>query len=99
MPSDTRISTNPPARRFHLDKRAAALIEQGGGDADDLINTTELAEWLGLSVQWCEIARHKGVGPRWIACSTRRIRYRRSDVLAWLAERTRQSTRETSNAA
>jgi predicted DNA-binding transcriptional regulator AlpA len=86
-------------KQHHLDRRAARLIEQGAGGPDDLITTSELAEWLGVSTQWCEIARHKGVGPKWIACSTRRIRYRRSDVLAWLAERTRQSTREPVDAA
>jgi predicted DNA-binding transcriptional regulator AlpA len=84
--------------RHHLDRRAPELIEQGTGDADDLLTTSEVAEWLGVSVQWAEIARHKSLGPRWISLSTRRIRYRRSDVVAWLESRTRQSTREPTNA-
>jgi predicted DNA-binding transcriptional regulator AlpA len=92
------ITPTPTEHRYHLDRRAAELIEDGAGDPDDLINTTELCEWLGVSSQWAEIGRHRGYGPRWIALSTRRIRYRRSDVLAWLESRTRQSTR-SANAA
>jgi predicted DNA-binding transcriptional regulator AlpA len=92
------LNAEAPERRFHLDRRAHELIEDGAGDSDDLLTTTELCEWLGVSSQWAEIARHKGFGPRHIALSTRRIRYRRSDVLAWLQSRTRQSTREAPDA-
>jgi predicted DNA-binding transcriptional regulator AlpA len=91
--------TSPMPNRHHLDRRAHELIVDGAGEPNDLITTTELCEWLGVSIQWAEIARHKSLGPKWISLSTRRIRYRRSDVLAWLAERTRQSTREPADAA
>lgn len=91
--SDT--SPAVPAVRHHLDRRSRELIAEGAGDPDDLLTTSELCEWLGVSTQWAEIARHKGLGPRWVALSTRRIRYKRSAVLEWLASRTRQSTRES----
>jgi len=93
------ISPTMPAVRHHLDRRAHELIEDGAGDGDDLLTTTELCEWLAVSTQWAEIARHKSLGPKWISLSTRRIRYRRSDVLAWLESRTRQSTRDAADAA
>jgi hypothetical protein len=79
--------------RHHLDKRAHELIADGAGDDDDLLTSTELAEWFGVSIQWVEIARHKGPGPPWVALSTRRIRYHRSAVLGWLTSRARRSTR------
>ncbi len=101
MPIDTELNAPAPRaapKTHHLDRRAAELIEAGAGNGDDLLSTTELCEWLGVSIQWAEIARHKGVGPKYIALSKRRIRYRRSAVLAWLEERTRNSTREPADA-
>ena len=91
--SDT--SPTLPAVRHHLDRRAHELIEDGAGDGDDLITSTELAEWFSVSIQWVEIARHKNLGPPWCALSARRIRYKRSAVLAWLEERTRCATAAT----
>ena len=61
--------------RHHLDKRAADLAAQGVGDPDDLLSTSDLAEWLGVSIQWVEIGRSKGWSPPFIKLSPRRIRY------------------------
>ena len=36
------------------------------GDDDDLLTTPQLAEWLAVSEQWCEIGRHKGYGPPYV---------------------------------
>ena len=73
---------------LHLDRRAGLLVRVGqeGGEADDLLNTEQLAEWLAVSRQWCEIGRHRGYGPPYLKL-TGRVRYRRSDVLAWLIYR------------
>jgi len=90
MPTDENSS---PERRHHLDRRAAELIEEGTGRPDDLLSTPELAKWFGVSTQWVEIARHRGIGPPWIALSPRRVRYRRSAVWSWLDGRVRTSTR------
>jgi predicted DNA-binding transcriptional regulator AlpA len=89
-----------PTGTHHLDHRAGELIDKGAiGAADDLLSTVDLANWLGVSTQWVEIQRHKGGGPKWVACSTRRVRYRRADVLAWLDERTRQTVERRGRSA
>src|SRR5512140_323436 len=71
--------------RLQLDKRAGKLAAEEGGD-DELLNTTALAEWLGVSVQWVEIGRHKNFGPPFQLLGSL-IRYRRGAVKAWLRER------------
>jgi predicted DNA-binding transcriptional regulator AlpA len=74
--------------KHHLDRRAADLAETGRGDPDSLLSTPALAEWLTVSAQWLEIGRSKGYGPKFVRLSPSRVRYRRSDVLDWLASRT-----------
>lgn len=44
--------------RHHLDRRADRLAEHGQGNLDDLLNTVEVAAWLGVSIQFLEIGRH-----------------------------------------
>ena len=82
----------------HLDRRAADLIAKGtaskDASLDDLLNTKALAHWLGCSVQFLEIARHRGHGPEYIRLSPTMVRYRRGDVLKWLESRRRQGTNE-----
>jgi len=82
--------------RFHIDRRAEALANKlaAEGDANDLVDTCRLARWLGVSRQFLEIGRSRGFGPRFIRLSSRRVRYRRLDVLAWLDERTHAGTCE-----
>jgi predicted DNA-binding transcriptional regulator AlpA len=80
-------------KQHHLDRRAADLVATPGGD-DELLNTAQLAAWLGCSPQWVEIGRHKGYGPRFERLGPRCIRYRRGDVRAWLSERSHVSTNE-----
>ena len=81
--------------RHHLDRRADRLIEDGStGQPDDLLSTVKLAKWLGTSTQWLEIGRSRGYGPTFIRISPRMVRYRRKDVLKWLAERSYHSTGE-----
>ena len=100
-PTPRRKSDQHHPSRHHLDRRAADLAAEGAsaGAADELLTTSDVAEWLGLSTQWLEIGRGKNYGPRFIVLSTRRIRYRRADVLAWLAERTFVHTAQYRNAS
>ena len=83
----------PPARH-HLDRRAAKLIHDGDGDDDDLLDTREQSEWLGVSPQWLELGRKHGYGPPFVALAPRIIRYRRGATRAWLAERAQQTAIE-----
>jgi predicted DNA-binding transcriptional regulator AlpA len=85
---------NPSQSKHHLDRRAAAIAEQGRGDPDDLLSTADTADWLGVSHQWLEIGRLKAYGPKFVRVSSRMVRYRRGDVLAWLTSRTHASTAE-----
>jgi predicted DNA-binding transcriptional regulator AlpA len=91
-------------KRHHIDRRAGDLLLETAADAlahagcsydpDELLSTAAVSEWLSLSMQWLEIGRHRGYGPRYCKLSPRRVRYRRADVLTWLAERTYQATAE-----
>jgi predicted DNA-binding transcriptional regulator AlpA len=82
-------------RRHYLDRRAARLVEDGSyGNPDDLLNTRQVADWLGISSQWLEIGRSKGFGPPFIRLNSKRIRYLRAAVLRWLEERTHARTAE-----
>jgi predicted DNA-binding transcriptional regulator AlpA len=99
MPTDTAtmaLTTGlvDTPKSHHLDRRAADLAERGAarGDPDDLLDTTEVSEWLAVSTQFLEIGRRAGYGPRYIRLSRRRVRYRRADVITWLEARTHSST-------
>jgi predicted DNA-binding transcriptional regulator AlpA len=88
--------SRPPPRTHHLDKRAAGLLAAalGSGNMDDLLTTKQVAPWLNISTQWLEIGRVREYGPKYVRLSQRCVRYRRGDVLDWLAERTHSSTGE-----
>jgi predicted DNA-binding transcriptional regulator AlpA len=82
-------------KRFHIDRRADALVTASRGSSDDeLLSTQAVATWLGISTAWLEIARYRGYGPPYQRISTRCVRYLRGDVLQWLRERTHISTSE-----
>lgn len=54
---------------------------------DRLLSRDDVAERFGLSRRWLELAAHKGEGPPMHKISRRMVRYKPSDVEAWLAER------------
>ncbi len=83
-----------PPVSHHLDRRATDIVAASTGPPDELLTTKVVAKWLGVSVQWCEIARHRGYGPRFHKFSARKIRYRRIDILAWLETRVHSCTSE-----
>jgi predicted DNA-binding transcriptional regulator AlpA len=82
-------------RKLHLDQRASdfASIRDGESD-DDLLTTAEVSVWLGVSVPWVEIGRHRGYGPPYIRYGPKSIRYLRGAVRQWLEARTHRSTAE-----
>jgi predicted DNA-binding transcriptional regulator AlpA len=77
-------------KRYHIDRRAnriAAGLENSGASPDKLYTTKQLAHWFETSEQWLERERYKATGPPFVRLGPRCIRYRQSDVLAWLNER------------
>ena len=56
-------------------------------EPDRYLSTTEAGELIGLSRDALEQRRSRGNGPPFVRLSPRCIRYRRRDVLAWLAAR------------
>jgi Helix-turn-helix domain len=81
---------------MHIDKRAERILREAVSDGpdDELLTTEEVAAWLGISIQWLEIARGRGTGPAFQVLSKRSIRYQRGTVRAWLKRRSHQSTGE-----
>ena len=74
---------------LHLDRRAASLlaVEAPG---DYLLTTDELAAWLAVHPVTVKRWRRQGVGPRGLRAGLRALRFKKSDVLAWLKERAEQ---------
>ena len=54
---------------------------------DRLINEIEAAGYLGYSVRALQNWRVRGGGPRFVKVSSRSVRYRRRDLIAWAEER------------
>lgn len=53
-----------------------------------LVNEKEAASILCYSVRALQNWRHRGGGPRFVKVSSRSVRYRRADLMAWIDERT-----------
>src|SRR4051812_30170755 len=83
---------NSAPKTHHIDRRADQVLAAGNGDDDDMLNTLQVAAWLGCSTQWLEIGRVRGYGPEFIRFGERSIRYRKGNVRKWLRERTFAST-------
>ncbi len=83
----------------HSPAKATDTVTQGGAPAEGdhtywnaLINEKAAAEFLGLTDRFMQHRRQQGGGPRYIAISSRCIRYRRIDLRAWSEARLRTST-------
>lgn len=90
MSTETKHNCRGPARGMHhIDRRADQVIAAAPATTsdDDLLKTTDVSRWLGVSIAWLEIGRSKGFGPPFTRLGERCIRYQRGDVKAWLAER------------
>lgn len=55
--------------------------------ADEFLTVDDLAAWLRVKPQTIYQWNYAGTGPRPTKLGARYVRYRRSDVEAWLAER------------
>jgi predicted DNA-binding transcriptional regulator AlpA len=54
------------------------------GNPDDLLSPGAVAEWLGLTEQWLQVARARNTGPGFIKLGEKSVRYRREDVRQWI---------------
>ena len=61
---------------------------------DRLINEQEAAKFMNYSVRALQNWRVRGGGPPYIRISSRSIRYRRRDVIAWTEGRLERNTSE-----
>ncbi|MCC3305846.1 helix-turn-helix domain-containing protein [Sneathiella sp. HT1-7] len=52
-------------------------------DPDQLINEQQAAEFLGYTVRALQNWRVRGGGPKFVKVSSRSIRYRRRELVAW----------------
>lgn len=61
--------------------------------SEPLLRAQSVADLLGVSTSTLADWRKRGIGPRYLAPApgTRWVRYRRSEVEAWLAEQERRS--------
>ena len=78
------------ARRHHIDRRAAAVLQsqtQILETGDQALSTRSAADLLGVSHKTLELMRFQGCGPKYLRLAPRMIRYMRSDLFAWLRER------------
>lgn len=59
---------------------------------DPLLDDKQVSELTGISVGTLRWWRHDGThGPRWFKLGPRAVRYRTSDVEAWISERYAQA--------
>ncbi len=73
----------------------ASFSDPAEGDANywhALIHEQDAAEFLGFSVRHMQGMRYRGGGPRYLALSSRCVRYRRIDLNEWAESHLRTST-------
>jgi predicted DNA-binding transcriptional regulator AlpA len=64
---------------------------------NQLLSRTEVHEEFGISRRWLELAALSGEGPPYVRVSNRMVRYQRSVLEAWIADRTFVSTDQYKN--
>lgn len=67
-------------------------VTANGTATNDLLRPSELADYLGTTVGQLSNMRYRGTGPKFITLGGRSVRYRWSDVHAWLEANTRVQT-------
>ena len=63
-----------------------------------LINETEMAKFLNLSVRALQNYRYRGGGPKFVSVATRCKKYRRIDGRTWIESKLRSSTADPGQA-
>ena len=68
-------------------------------DPAALLTEAEAAKLLKFTPRFLQARRVRGDGPAYVSVSSRAVRYRRSDLVAWIEERVRTSTSATDRSA
>ncbi|MBI3247312.1 MAG: helix-turn-helix domain-containing protein [Deltaproteobacteria bacterium] len=63
-------------------------------DPDSLLSEAQASELLGVTPRCLQAWRQRGGGPQFVRVSSRCVRYRRRDLIAWAQARLRSSTSE-----
>lgn len=69
-------------------------VRSASDTADKLCTPVETASLLGIAPQTMAHWRVRGSGPRYVLLNRRCVRYRLSDIQAWLDSRVQESTAE-----
>ena len=67
-------------------------VQQLAGELDTLIPEEHAARFLSVSARALQKWRSEGSGPKYCALSSRCIRYRRRDLIAWSESKLKTST-------
>jgi hypothetical protein len=68
------------------------ILVQETMSLEPLLSTEEAAQFLNVSPSWLAKARMRGDGPEYILIGGRIVRYTRTSLLRFTAERTRKQT-------
>ncbi|MCP3963421.1 MAG: helix-turn-helix domain-containing protein [bacterium] len=80
-----------------LPQRLATVLERlSPAIIDPLLTTEETAAYVGATPRTLEAWRVRGGGPPFVKVSRRMVRYRLSDLAAWVEERLQTSTSSSS---
>jgi hypothetical protein len=80
--------TKSKSHRAPPKKTPPSTAINNNDDDDALLDTAAAAIFIGdVSHQYLELGRHKGYGPPYIKVTSRLVRYRKSDLRAYLLSR------------
>ena len=89
LSASSESSKNPTRDPEHGLVEISDVDQQGSlTDRTSYLTTTEAANYLRMSKQFLEIARHRGDGPPYVKLS-RAVRYHRPSLDQWMLERQR----------
>ena len=72
------------------------MVMQMTVEPDALLRPEDAARFLGFSLSALEAWRRRGGGPTFVRVSSRAVRYRKRDLVAWTAERLSRGSRASS---
>lgn len=65
---------------------------------NELMTERQAADYLQVTTRTTQAWRYRGGGPKFVRISSRCVRYRKTDLDAWIAERIARNTTDTTTA-